>query len=74
MITVRSAVLEDNRDNLSEVEWSWDSALDCEGRTIWIADAHRGDGKRFIVRADDELIAFLHVFEWAMKSDRSTSL
>jgi hypothetical protein len=21
--------------------------------TIWIADAHRGDGKRFIVRADE---------------------
>jgi hypothetical protein len=25
------------------------------GRTIWIADAHRGDGKRFVVRADDKL-------------------
>jgi hypothetical protein len=24
------------------------SALDPEGRTIWIADAHRGDGKRFV--------------------------
>jgi len=23
-------------------------------RTIWIADAHRGDGKRFVVRADDK--------------------
>jgi len=23
------------------------------GRTIWIADAHRDDGKRFIVRADE---------------------
>jgi hypothetical protein len=22
---------------------------DSNGRTIWIADAHRGDGKRFIV-------------------------
>jgi hypothetical protein len=28
------------------------------GRTIWIADAHRGDGKRFIVRADKKLTAF----------------
>jgi hypothetical protein len=28
-----------------------------EGRTIWIADAH-GDGKRFIVRADEILTAF----------------
>jgi hypothetical protein len=25
---------------------------------IWIADAHRGDGKRFIVRADEELMRF----------------
>jgi len=29
--------------------------LDCEGRTIWIADAHRDDGKRFIVHADEIL-------------------
>jgi hypothetical protein len=35
-------------DNLSKAGWSWGSvsALDPEGRTIWIADAHRGDGKR----------------------------
>jgi hypothetical protein len=31
------------------------SAVDCEGRTIWIVDTHRGDGKRFIVRADEKL-------------------
>jgi len=39
---------------LSKVGGSWGcvSALDCEGRTIWIADAHRGDGKRFVVHAD----------------------
>jgi hypothetical protein len=43
-------------DNLSKVGWSWDcvSAIDSEGRTIWIADAHRADGKRFVVRADEE--------------------
>jgi hypothetical protein len=50
-------------DNLSKAGWSWGcvSRLDCEGRTIWIADAHRGDGKRFIVRADEELTAFLEL-------------
>jgi hypothetical protein len=39
-------------DNLSKAGWSlgWVSALDREGRTIWIADAHRGDGKRFVVQ------------------------
>jgi hypothetical protein len=42
-------------DNLSK------SALDSEGQTIWIADAHRDDGKRFIVRADEKLTAFLEL-------------
>ena len=37
------------------------SALDREGRTIWIADAHRDDGKRFVVRADEKLTAFLEL-------------
>ena len=49
-------------DNLSKAGWSlgWVSALDLEGRTIWIADAH-GYGKRFIVRAEEKLTAFLEV-------------
>jgi len=34
--------------------------LGFQGRTIWIADAHR-DGKRFIVRADEKLTAFLEL-------------
>jgi len=37
------------------------SAVDCEGRTIWIADAHRDDGKRFVVHADEKLTAFLEL-------------
>jgi hypothetical protein len=35
----------------------WVAAVDCEGRTIWIVDAH-GYGKRFIVRADEIQTAF----------------
>jgi len=31
------------------------------GRTIWIADAHRDDGKRFVVRADEKLTPFLEL-------------
>ena len=31
-----------------------------EGRTIWIVDAH-GYGKRFIVRADEILTAFVEL-------------
>jgi hypothetical protein len=47
-------------DNLSKAGWSWGclSAVDSEARTIWIADAHRGDGKRFVLRADEKLSAF----------------
>jgi hypothetical protein len=43
--------------------WSWGyvSAVDSEGRTIWVADAHRGDGKRFVVHADEKLTAFLEL-------------
>jgi hypothetical protein len=44
-------------DNLSKAGWSWGwvSALDGEERTIWIVDAHRDDGKRFVARADEKL-------------------
>jgi len=28
---------------------------------MWIADAHRGDGKRFVVRADEKLTAFMEL-------------
>jgi hypothetical protein len=37
------------------------SAIDSEGYTIWIADAHRDDGKRFVVRADEKLTAFIEL-------------
>ena len=37
------------------------SALDREGRTIWIADAHRADGKRFVMRADEKGTAFVEL-------------
>jgi hypothetical protein len=50
-------------DRLSASGWSWGcvSAIDSSGRTIWIADAHRDDGKRFVVRADEKLTAFLEL-------------
>jgi hypothetical protein len=38
----------------------WVSAFDSHGRTIWIVDAH-GYGKRFIVRAEELLSAFLEL-------------
>jgi hypothetical protein len=43
------------------VELGCVSAIDSNGRTIWIADAHRDDRKRFVVRADEILTAFLEL-------------
>jgi hypothetical protein len=57
-------------DNLSKVGWSWGcvSAVDSDGRTIFVADAHR-DGKRFVVRADKKLTALLEL-EMAIRAAR----
>ncbi len=43
-------------DNLHKAGWSlgWVTALDVQGRTIWIVDAH-GYGKRFVVQAEEKL-------------------
>jgi hypothetical protein len=35
--------------------------VDSEGQTIWIADAHRDNGKHFVVHADEKLTAFLQL-------------
>jgi hypothetical protein len=35
--------------------------VDSQGRTIWIVDAHRDDGKRFVVHAHEKLTAFLEL-------------
>jgi hypothetical protein len=50
-------------ENLSKACWSLGcvSAIDYNGQTIWIADAHRDDGERFVVRADEKLTAFLEL-------------
>jgi hypothetical protein len=38
------------------------------GQTIFVVDAHRGDGKRFVVHADDKLSAFVEL-ESAIRRD-----
>ena len=50
-------------DNLKKAGWSYGyvSAIDSNGRTLWITDAHRDDGKRFSVQADEKLTAFLEL-------------
>jgi hypothetical protein len=50
-------------DNLSKAGWSWGcvATVDSKGRTIWIVDAHRDNGKRFVARSDERLAAFLEL-------------
>jgi hypothetical protein len=50
-------------DNLHKAGWSLGSvsALDLEGRTIWIVDAHEDDGKRLVARAHEKLTAFVEL-------------
>jgi hypothetical protein len=70
-----SDYLEIIADNLSKAGWSWGcvSAIDSNGRTIWIADAHRDNGNRFVVHADEKLTAFLEL-EWEITQAKSSIL
>ena len=36
-------------------------SVDCEGQTIFVADAHRDDGRRFVVHSDEILTAFVEL-------------
>jgi hypothetical protein len=50
------------------VGWSWGcvSGIDPNGRAVWIADAHRDNGKRFVVRADEKTDS-VHELEAAIR-------
>ena len=49
-------------DKLSASGWTWDcSSDDSTGRVLYTTDAHRDNGKRFIVSADEKLTAFLEL-------------
>jgi hypothetical protein len=50
-------------NRLMKAGWSlgWVSAVDSQGRTTWIVDAYRSEGKRFIVHADEKLSAFVEL-------------
>ena len=37
---------------------------------MWIVDAHRGDGKRFVVRADEKLTAFMELESAIHRAER----
>jgi hypothetical protein len=46
---------------------------DSNGRTIWIVDAHRGDGQRFVMRAEEKVTAFLELERITRESSRFQS-
>jgi hypothetical protein len=50
-------------DRLSAAGWSWGSVstINSNGQTIFVADAHRDDGRRFVVHADEKLSAFVEL-------------
>jgi len=50
-------------DRLSAAGWSWGcvSTINSNGQTIFVADTHRDDGRRFIVHADEKLSAFVEL-------------
>ena len=37
------------------------SGIEYHGQRIWIVDAHRDDGRRFVARADEKLTAFVEL-------------
>jgi hypothetical protein len=41
--------------------WAGSQLSTAKDKTIWIVDAHRDDGKRFVVHADEILTAFLEL-------------
>jgi hypothetical protein len=47
----------------AKLGWSWGcvATVDANGRTIFVADANRDDGQRFVVHADDKFTAFLEL-------------
>jgi hypothetical protein len=47
--------------------------MDSKGRTLFVADAHRDNGKRFVVRADEKLTAFAELERAIQCSGRHNS-
>jgi len=61
-------------DNLSKAGWTWGcvATIDSNGQTIFVADAHRDNGTRYVVRANEKLTAFLELDSVRLKSHRPT--
>jgi hypothetical protein len=62
-LSSRAGYWEITADNLSKAGWSWGcvATVDSNGQTIFVADAHRDNGQRFVVHADEKVTAFLEL-------------
>jgi len=60
-------------DKLSANGWTWGycSAVTRDGWR-WVVDAYRGDGRRYIVEADELLSAFLELERFAQRCRRNS--
>jgi hypothetical protein len=54
-------ILRSERSQKTRLELGLLATVDSRGRTILVADAHRDDGRRFIVHADEKLSAFVEL-------------
>jgi hypothetical protein len=54
--------------------WGYVSTINSNGQTIFVVDAHRGDEKRFVVRADEKLTAFLELESAISKAGKLAAL
>ena len=58
----------------SRLELGLRRKMDSEGRDIFVVDAHRDNGERFVVHADEKLTAFLELESVIRESDRIAEL
>jgi hypothetical protein len=65
-------------DNVSKAGWSWGcaSTINSNGQTIWIADAHRGDGKPFVAALEIDRSNRFHISNnaWMLNSSPNSAL
>jgi len=63
-------------DRLSHSGWTWGclAAVNNEGRDIFVVDAHRDDGKRYVVHSDEILTAFLETEKMTVDACATISL
>jgi hypothetical protein len=57
-------------EKLNKTGWSWGyvSSVDSHGHRTFIADAHCGDGNRYVIRADEMLTALMELEATCLKA------